>query len=281
MKQGEYATSNTVQSDGRGPRQLAPVPPVKDSMDPIQRAAALLEACGEEASIMPPTELYNEGWLLRLILDWFSLNRSGKNSVCFAPKAIWYSEALLPSRFLRGANKEGYTHADAVIGELEIKKPRGDVRLAVGANQFVVVEAKMGSSLAKGVKYAPTFNQAARNVACMLHMLTTSEQEESVADLAFLVFAPAQRIGEGYFSVALEKPGIKQAIRSRDEESAEHKVWCDKHLDNVVDRMRIEVVSWEALLTEISSKNADDGAELFQFYTRCCKYNGLRPPTPA
>ena len=28
--------------------------------------------CGEEGSVMPPTELYNEGWLLRLLLDWFS-----------------------------------------------------------------------------------------------------------------------------------------------------------------------------------------------------------------
>src|SRR3954452_12700286 len=140
-------------------------------MTTIQRAAALLEACGEGHSIMPPTELYNEGWLLRLVLDWFWQHRDEQKSIIFAPGAIWYSEALLPSRFFKAAKKEGYTHADAVIGEIDIRKPRGDARLRAGATQFWVIEAKMGSPLSGGVKHAPTFNQAARNVACMLHML--------------------------------------------------------------------------------------------------------------
>jgi hypothetical protein len=254
---------------------------MRDLINPIQRAAALLGHCGEDASIMPPTELYNEGWLLRLVLDWYSRNPNTGKRITFTPEAVWYSEALLPSRFLGIAKREGYTHADAVIGQVAIRKPRGDARLLAGATQFIVIEAKMGSPLSKGVKNATTFNQAARNVACMLQMLTDTGQERTVANLAFLVFAPSQRIDEGYFSAPLERSGIKQAILDRDEETANHKEWCERHLDLVVDRMRIEAVAWEELLGEITEQEAGYGAQLFAFYQRCCKYNGLQLPVVA
>jgi hypothetical protein len=32
----------------------------------------MLELCATENTLFPPTILYNEGWMLRLILDWFS-----------------------------------------------------------------------------------------------------------------------------------------------------------------------------------------------------------------
>jgi len=241
----------------------------------IQRVADLLDACGTEQAVMPATELYNEGWLLRLVLDWYWRQKRERGRVYFASGAIWYSEALLPSRFFRAAKREGYTHADAVIGQLDIGRPRGDARLRPDATQFWVIEAKMASPLAKGVKYAPTFNQAARNVACMLHLLTKTGQEDTLEDLAFFVFAPGPRIAEGYFSVALEKPGITQAIRARDEENSEHLAWCDRHLDAIVDRMRIEVVSWEVLLEEIASEDGEYGNALLAFYSKCCEHNGL------
>ena len=34
------------------------------------RVIDILESAGTEAAMIRPTELYNEGWMLRLILDW-------------------------------------------------------------------------------------------------------------------------------------------------------------------------------------------------------------------
>ena len=35
----------------------------------MRDVARILLACGTEASVLPPTALYNEGWLLRLTLE--------------------------------------------------------------------------------------------------------------------------------------------------------------------------------------------------------------------
>lgn len=39
---------------------------------PFERVASLLLRCGTGEAILPPTGLYNEGWLLSLVLDWFA-----------------------------------------------------------------------------------------------------------------------------------------------------------------------------------------------------------------
>ena len=73
----------------------------------------------------------------------------------------------------------------------------------------------MDHRTAAGVKYAPSFNQAARNVACMAHLVGNSKPFGGI-DLAFFVLAPQQRIDEGYLLTALDKSGLKRAIRDRD-----------------------------------------------------------------
>jgi|SRR5579859_1481181 len=68
---------------------------------------------------MPPTQLFNEGWMLRLVLDWFDRNREIHHPLSFTPDARWYSEALLTSRFLPqsrpDSRAESFTHADAIM----------------------------------------------------------------------------------------------------------------------------------------------------------------------
>ncbi len=45
---------------------------------------------------LPPTMLYNEGWLLRLVLHWFDKNRNNDYELSFLENATWYSEAPKP-----------------------------------------------------------------------------------------------------------------------------------------------------------------------------------------
>ncbi len=86
----------------------------------LDRVLELLSASYGGARNFPATDLFNEGWMLRLVIDWFSRNRSIDFDLKFSDTATWYSEALLPSAFLpryRGDKlAESWTHADGVMG---------------------------------------------------------------------------------------------------------------------------------------------------------------------
>lgn len=114
----------------------------------LDRIRALLESCSTESPHFPPTLLYNEGWLLRLILDWFSSHSIPSHSLNFQENASWFSEALLPSTFLvryRGDPlAENWTHADGVVGHFSVgTHGKTDLSLLKDATQFIVLETKM------------------------------------------------------------------------------------------------------------------------------------------
>src|SRR4051794_22263487 len=68
--------------------------------DPIR---AMLAQCEHGRAPFPPTVLFNEDWLLRLVLDWFAKSETARDEghpLAPALGASWFSEALLPSAFL-------------------------------------------------------------------------------------------------------------------------------------------------------------------------------------
>ena len=82
----------------------------------IERIAELLNRCDGPEKNFPPTDLYNEGWMLRLVLDWLSLNQGIDHELSFSAGDKWYSEALLPSAFLTRERGDrlaaSWTHPD-------------------------------------------------------------------------------------------------------------------------------------------------------------------------
>ena len=67
---------------------------------------------------------------------------------------------------------QGRTHVDGVIGHIQVgDKDKAGLTLRHDAEQFVVLEAKLFSPLSAGVRRAATFDQAARNVACIAEVL--------------------------------------------------------------------------------------------------------------
>jgi|ERR1019366_9935142 hypothetical protein len=114
------------------------------------------------------TELYCEGWLLRLALTAWS-NGIGCLPFARTPGSRWFAEPRLYSVFLeerRGDSlAEKHSKADAVAGQFEFGSTKTGLRLSRTANQFVVLEAKMFSKLSAGTKNAPKYDQAARTVA--------------------------------------------------------------------------------------------------------------------
>ena len=231
---------------------------------------------------MPPTELYSEGWLLRLVLDWFEAHRAANDHpLSFRPRALWFSEALLASRFLAESRSdrlaESYTHADGVVGHFDMAPgARGEATVADGAEQLVVVEAKLGSPLSKGVKNAKNYGQAARNVACMAHMLDFKKRDPSSMDsLAFFVIAPESQIRSGIFEDFVTKPRIASQVEARVAQyGGARDEWLETAFRPTLEAIDVGLLSWEGIIEIVEQRDPD--CELRSFYDQCLRFNPLR-----
>ena len=254
----------------------------------FDRIESIMRRCDSDARVMPPTHVFNEGWLLRVTLDWFADHPCVVHPLAVPKSASWYSEALLSSHFLprrRGDPlAESYTHAGGVIGQFVIgNSGEGDLRLRADALRFVVIEAKLGSPLSSGTKNAPGYDQAARNVACMAHILSVAgRRPEEIKTLGFFVLAPASRIDQGVFEPHLSKHGIRAKAfeRASKYDDPSRQDWLHEWLIPTLERATIEAVSWEGLGQFIASQDVEAGASFQKFYARCLDYNRLLEDRP-
>jgi hypothetical protein len=246
----------------------------------ITRICAMIESCTTDSPLFPPTLLYNEGWLLRLVIDWFSMNDVPNHPLSFPRNARWYSEALLPSAFLarRRADRlaESWTHVDAAIGHFEIgKDAKADLSLLPDAEHFVVLEAKMFSRLSSGVKNAKYFDQAARTVACVAKVLKRADRHPSnLSHLGFYVLAPQSQIDAGRFDREMERDSMRQKVEQRVAEYAGAKdQWYVDWFEPTLQRIEIGVVSWEDLIGTIAEHDSASAHSIEEFYEQCVRYN--------
>lgn len=233
----------------------------------------ILESCNSSARVIPPTTLYNEGWLLRLVLACLHERCGTRHPLSFSPGARWYSEALLPSRFLPKPGgleprPESRTHADGVIGHFHFRDASGEVEIDADAKQFVVVEAKLGSPLASRTKHAPRYDQAARNVACIAHMLGS----RAVENVAFYVVAPASQIECRVFGELTTKESTRAKVAERVSGSPSHEEWFQTAFLPALDRMKVACLSWESVIDALPDSARDIGA----FYAECKRWNPPR-----
>ncbi len=229
---------------------------------------------------LPETYIYNEGWLLRIVLDWFQTNYNCIHDLSFCNRdIIWFSEALLPSPFLpryRGDKlSESWTHADGVVGEFIIGENQyGDLSLKENCDFFYVIEAKIYSELSKGTKNANYYNQAARNVGCVLELLKRKELDfKKFKKLGFYVIVPNKQISQlPSLKQFTDKNNIKEIIKRRINEysySDDFKdyTWLNQHLDSIIDFIEIKLLDWEGIIE--FTKDLD----ILEFYKKCLLYN--------
>ena len=246
----------------------------------LERIRQMLALCSTDEPLFPPTDLYNEGWMLRLILDWFSIHQIPKHPLTISKTEKWYSEALLPSAFLpryQGDQyAESWTHADGVIGNYKIgENGAGDLSLASDAKHLVVLEAKMFSKLSPGVTHARYYNQAARTVACMAEVLRRANRMPALFDrLSFFVIAPQQQIDSGVFKRQMTHHSIIETVQRRvDEYDESRDDWLKGWFLPTMEHITIGVMSWEELLGFVKGLDQKSGEKLNEFYALCLKFN--------
>lgn len=252
----------------------------------------ILESITAEGACIPGTLLYNEGWLLRLVLA-----EGSKGTDClpfrFEATARWFSEALLYSAFLprfRGDRlAEALTHADGVVGQFLFgAATKAGLGLEPECSQFVVCEAKVFSGLSPGTKWARAFDQAARTVGCMAETLRRAGQPMSLyKSLGFFVLAPALQIEAGVFCGQMSKDGIRSRLVQRVQmyDSQPNRIELQKWLDEwalpLVNRLELSCCSWESVISRVSATHPEYGASLGEFYQLCLKYNAGAGTTSA
>ena len=246
----------------------------------IDRIKVMLASCGGSNFVLPPTELYNETWFLRLVLEWFSNQDLPEHRISFHEEAKWFSEALIPTAFLPRFRKdplgESWTHADGVIGHFEIgNKGRGDLSLSGDATQFIVLEAKMFSRLSTGVTHASYFDQAARTVACMAEtMYRALVLPGRLSTLGFYVLAPQSQIDKGVFDKEMKQESIRAKVERRVKEyEGEKDQWFHDCFQPTLSHINIGCVSWEQLLVDIREHDPSYATKVSDFYKRCLLFN--------
>jgi hypothetical protein len=246
----------------------------------IERIKAMMEACEAGQPSFPPTVLFNENWLLRLVLDWFAGHGGDRYPLSLSPEARWFSEAWLPSAFLpryRGDRlAESRTHADGVIGHFTIGNPGSSgLALRADARQLVLLEGKLYNRLSPGVRNAPYFDQAARTVACMAEILRRADLDpDQLEDLSFLVVAPQARIDDGVFAAETSHRSIRAKVRRRVEAyDGERDDWFRDWFEPTLKRVEIRCLGWEDLIEAIAFHSPDAGQRIDSFYGKCLRFN--------
>ncbi len=246
--------------------------------------AQILSKADTKETHIPPTLLYNEGWMLRLVLNFFATHNTPNHPLSFQGRIKWHSEALLPTQFYaRDRNDklaESWTHADGVFGDFIIGEgAKGDLQLSDNPKVFVVTEAKMFSKLTPYVTNAKYYNQAARNVACIAEILNRGKAEpKSFEKLGFYVLVPKEKYDmEPSFNMFVSKDHIKEIVLKRVTEysSQEKMLWYSEKFLPVIDKLDIDVIHWEDILYEIIKNDPIYGKELQGFYEKCITYNRI------
>ncbi len=248
----------------------------------IDRVCALLYSLTTQQAVMPPTELYCEGWLLRIILDWYSTHHVNGDALDFAEGARWFSEARLPSAFrprTRGDPLgEARSHADGVIGHFTIGgTTRAGLTLNSDAACFVVLEAKISSGLSLSVKHAQGFDQAARSIACMAEALRLAKRPpRAVNRLAFFVLAPRSEVSKGVLKELLNPAGVDTTVRARVQDyKGGQDQWYTEWFRPALERMEIDALPWEDVIESIVQRDEISGTEIRTFYNLCLEFNAL------
>jgi hypothetical protein len=246
----------------------------------LDRIKAMLRASEGDNPLFPPTLLFNENWLLRLVLDWFARNPVEGHPLTPRRGAIWYSEAWLPSAFLpryrRDKLAESWTHADGVVGHFTTgDHGTADLALLPEATQFLVVEGKMFSRLSAGVKNAPTYDQAARTVACLAEVLRRAgRRPDEVEALGFVLIAPQARIDEGTFAEELAQASIGRKVRRRvDDYAGARDAWFEEWFVPTLDRCVVRAIGWESVAETIAFHDPAGGQTIDSFYGKCLHFS--------
>jgi hypothetical protein len=222
----------------------------------------------EPKSMFPGTEIFNERWLLRLVLKKW-LDGSGGCKFGFLPfpeDARAYSEGQLYTPFRGGAHRERNTHVDGIVGDFSIPDTKSGIRLNSGMSYITAFESKLYSALSPGVRYAPAYDQLSRTVACLINSILRADPKPGYVAHVVVVRAKDNR----YINPDDYKPDrLERTIADRLSTFAANGERSDAiekfaaGWKKVLGKLEFHFLTWEEVVADLG----DD--RLSRFYDRC------------
>lgn len=238
------------------------------------------------------SEVFNETWMLRLTLALIHDCVEGFEDSTLARihKAVtkrWISEGGLAPTL----KNEGPTWTDAIIGDVSIEtdkemedisgNKRG-VKLAHDSKDcgVIVIEAKIGSKLARKTTHHSGYNQAARNIACLAQLIM-DESDSYKTKCAFIVLGPREKAKSWEGKVPNQDllDGADEIIQKT---HCEKPTQYDKNDQNkVLETAGLivkRVISWEEIIESMQKADTTGACETLKwFYEETCAEYGIKP----
>lgn len=247
-----------------------------------------------EKRMLSPKLIYNETFLLALILYWFKnhhnfiVNSDLDRKICkaFQPideNAKSYINTTLETPFkvrVKGEKDplaEASSDVSAVVGHFTVLYGKRKERLLLNtnANQFIVLEATLNKPLKQGTKKFKNYNQVARDIACMIQTLSRLNNK-FLNHLGLFVIAPEQILQtEETFRTFTYKPYIEELIIKRQEGYFLDNDFLDL-FQKLMQRIDVDCIAYEDVLRFIKKNDGDYFHKLDEFYHICLRFHGLR-----
>lgn len=230
----------------------------------------------------PETLIFNEGWLLRAVLqEWRNNSRASQfGFLPFPGDATYYSEGQLRTPFrarIPGHGlAESHSHVDGIVGHFSIEGTKSGIELEPGFRYLAVFEAKMFSPLAQGTRNAPDYDQASRIVACLIHNVLQTEARPGYRAYFVILYAQDNRyVRPDQYDKDHLADQIDRRLRAYQEAGSANGAIAlfATGWKQVLENLQVWLATWEQVLAEMG----DD--ELSEFYERCKQFNSY-PTAP-
>lgn len=250
------------------------------------------------------TSIYNEGWLLKLFLNWYCRNLDEFGADFFPKSGKWFSEASIGTFFGSKNFKkcDRQTKADAIIGDFEFHSDKKTEAILSEENfkRIAIIEAKLKSPFSPRTKNGKDYDQMTRYIGNAVYMMMANEirtgNQCDGGEIDIIAIIPkSHKIiknkmvinVDGSFFMGVEIDGIlenykeqsiKKIIKRLKEKNSGEKTKRKNFEANLakfdVVFKGIRVVTWEEIIEGIPDKDSFK-TEFQSFYNKCCKYNDV------
>lgn len=232
----------------------------------MQTIIDIIKSIDSNSSNINPTQIYNEGWMTRLLMIQSIKEKIVFKGINFTEEFNWTSEALVSSPFISTKqNREGYTHADIVFGDFKVNfKESGKITILDDAKIFGIIEAKMKSGLSKETKNFKNYNQASRSLLCI-----GKNTYDKKCKTFYIVVAPFKRLER------IKKDTNLEILHTQiDNRYFEHK--DDINLTKILSKAKdCKVMEWSYEEWIEAIKDVEAKKYLNEFYNKALTWNRL------
>lgn len=238
------------------------------------------------------SEVFNETWMLRLTLALihdYAEDFEDSTLACIH-KAVtkrWISEGGLAPTL----KNEGPTWTDAIIGDVSIEtdmemedisgNKRG-VKLAHDSKDcgVIVIEAKIGSKLARKTTHHSGYNQAARNIACLAQLIM-DESDSYKTKCAFIVLGPREKAKSWEGMVPNQKLLDKAYDKIQEKHNEKNIRYNINDQDKVLKTVKPivkKVIAWEEIIESMQEADTTGACKTLKwFYEETCAEYDIKP----